>query len=257
MTQTTARFERRWTRVDGLRMHSRFARGRAAGARPVVLVHGLGVSGRYLLPTAARLAARSDVYVPDLPGFGDSAKPPEPLGVRELADVLAAWLRVHQLERVVLVGNSMGCQVLTELAVEHPELVERLVFIGPTVDRHARSFVRQTVRLFRDGVFAPPSLVAIVVADYLRAGPVRVVRTGLGALAHRVEDRLPAVAAPVLVIRGGRDQLVSQRWAEEVATLLPRGRLVVIPRSPHPANYTAPDAVAREVERFLAEEAAF
>ena len=253
MTHATGQFERRWTRVGTLRIHARVARGGAGPTRPIVLVHGLGVSGRYLLPTAARLAARHDVYVPELPGFGDSGRPAHPLDLRELAAVLAAWAREHELGPAVFLGNSMGCQVLTELAVRHAELVERLVFIGPTVDRHARSFVGQTIRLLRDGVFAPPSLIRIVVADYVRAGPVRVARTGRHALAHRLEERLPHVAARVLVIRGGRDQLVSQEWAEEVAELLPHGQLVVIPRSPHPANYTAPAQVVREIERFLAE----
>ena len=65
-----------WTTVRGWRMHARVAvqpPGRDTAA--MVLVHGVGVSGRYLLPTAERLARRYPTYVPDLPGFGRSDKP--------------------------------------------------------------------------------------------------------------------------------------------------------------------------------------
>jgi pimeloyl-ACP methyl ester carboxylesterase len=51
------------------------ARLRHSGSCEIVLVHGLGLSGRYMLPLAARLAADHQVFLPDLPGFGDSSHP--------------------------------------------------------------------------------------------------------------------------------------------------------------------------------------
>lgn len=62
----------------------------AAQSPAVALVHGLGLSGRYMLPTARHLAPHFPVYVPDLPGFGDSSKPAKALDVPALADALAA-----------------------------------------------------------------------------------------------------------------------------------------------------------------------
>jgi 2-hydroxy-6-oxonona-2,4-dienedioate hydrolase len=64
---------------------------RSSASPPIVLIHGIGVSGRYLLPAAVRLAANVPVYVPNLPGFGLSSKPARVLSVTELADALAAW----------------------------------------------------------------------------------------------------------------------------------------------------------------------
>ena len=81
----------RWTTVDGWSMHALVPAdpSRHAGP-PVVLVHGLGVSGRYMVPTAVRLARHLPTYVPDLPGFGKSARPPHALGIpfRGLARIL-------------------------------------------------------------------------------------------------------------------------------------------------------------------------
>src|SRR5947199_2667493 len=84
-----------WTEAGGWSIFSRARTDLApAGAPPVVLVSGLGVSGRYLLPTAQRVAPNHPVYVPDLPGVGRSVLPPRALPVPELADSLAAWLAV-------------------------------------------------------------------------------------------------------------------------------------------------------------------
>ena len=72
----------------------------------MVLVHGLGVSSRYMLPTLALLAPRARVFAPDLPGFGHSTKPPHTLSLAELADSLADWMSATGLDRAVLLGNS-------------------------------------------------------------------------------------------------------------------------------------------------------
>jgi hypothetical protein len=77
MDPPTGEQESRWTPVEGVRMHARMSEGPASEGSPtVVLVHGLVVSGRYMLPTLRHLAPSCKVYAPDLPGFGRSEKPP-------------------------------------------------------------------------------------------------------------------------------------------------------------------------------------
>jgi pimeloyl-ACP methyl ester carboxylesterase len=61
------------------------------------------------------------------------------------------------------------------------------------------------------------------VADYADAGVGRALGTFGHALADRIEDKLPLVQVPTLVVRGARDRIVPQAWAEEVTRLLPRG----------------------------------
>src|SRR5438105_950055 len=58
----------------------------------VVLVHGLVIASRYMVPTAERLAPLCNVYAPDLPGYGKSAKPARVLSLAGLADALARWM---------------------------------------------------------------------------------------------------------------------------------------------------------------------
>ncbi|MEV4456576.1 alpha/beta fold hydrolase [Microbispora sp. NPDC049633] len=105
----------------------------------MVLVHGLAVSHRYMMPLAVRLAARHPVRVVDLPGFGLSGKPARTLDLPEMADRLAEWLETADAAPAVLLGNSFGCQVAVEVAVRHPTLARGLVLAGPITDAHARS----------------------------------------------------------------------------------------------------------------------
>lgn len=102
-----------WTDVNQLKMHSLVSvEPVPADAPVVVLVHGSGLSGRYMIPTARELTADFRVYVPDLPGFGDSGKPQKVLSVPELADWVADWMIAIGLPRGALLGNSFGCRSL-------------------------------------------------------------------------------------------------------------------------------------------------
>jgi pimeloyl-ACP methyl ester carboxylesterase len=229
-----------------------YVRTAGTGA-PVVLVHGIGVSGRYFVPLGRELAADHAVLIPDLPGFGRSEPAGRPLGIVGLAGALLAFLDAAGLERPALVANSMGCQVVAALASRRPERAGPLVLVGPTVDPHRRTFPEQVAGALRDCLGEPPSLLALIAWDYAVFGPRRFVATARSALRDRIEDDLRRLETPALVVRGERDGFVSARWAEEAAALLRRGRLVVVPGGPHAIHYTRPRLVADLVRRFLEE----
>ena len=250
------RWASHWATANGWRVYARVATDTPPGTGlPVVLIHGLSVSGRYLLPTATRLAAGRRVYVPDLPGFGGSEQPPTTLTIRDLADTLAAWMRAVNLQKAALLGHSFGCQILAELALRHSECLARAIFVAPTIAPQERTAVRQIARLLLDAFREPPALLPIVLYDYLRAGVGRTVRTLQYALQDTIERKLPQVRVPSLVIRGSYDPIVTPGWAEAVACLLPRSRLVVIPGAAHAVPYSAPGELGRVIEAFLTSRA--
>jgi pimeloyl-ACP methyl ester carboxylesterase len=215
-----------------------------------VLVHGLAVSSRYFLPLARILAARHRVLAPDLPGHGRSGTPARALGIPGLADALLAWLDLAGIERAPLVANSLGCQVAVDLAVRAPERVERLVLIGPTMDPAAPTLLAQALRLARDVPREPLGLNLAEARDYLRTGPRRILATARAGLADPLAEKLPRVQAPALVVRGGRDAIVSQAWAGRVAELLPDARLAVVLDEAHAVHWSAPAEVARLIEEL-------
>ncbi len=244
----------RWVLVNGLLMYARVWAGLTLPDRPaVVLVHGLNISSRNMIPAAERLAPYCPVYAPDLPGFGRSGRPDHALSITELADALAGWMCAVGLRHAVLIGNSFGCQVIVECAVRHPECVKRMVLVGPTMDPEARTLLRAAWRWLIDGTREPLSLRINLLGDYVRNDPFRAIRTLLSMLEDRVEEKLPLVRAPTLVVRGARDPIVSQRWAEEVTRLLPAGQLVVIPGVPHALHFGASLEFLRVVRPFLSE----
>ncbi|HEV7516311.1 MAG TPA: alpha/beta fold hydrolase [Thermoanaerobaculia bacterium] len=253
VTLTTRRLETRFVQVGGLRVQVRLAAGPAGGV-PLVLVHGLGVSSRYMVPLAEILAATLPVYAPDIPGFGRSEKPRQALDVHGQAEFLAAWMPVMGLERAAFLGHSLGCQVVADLAYHHPEVASRLVLAAPTIDDTGRSVPRELFRLFRDAWREPFSLVPVVVADYLRAGLGRALRTLRYALADPIEEKLPRLPMPALVVRGGRDPVVSERWTEKVCRLLPHGRLAVVPKAAHALQWSVPRELADLLIPFLDED---
>ena len=103
--------------------------------------------------------------------------------------------------------------------------------------------------------FNPPSLGPVTWGDYRKCGWIRLFRTFHHSLQDPVETKLPAVACPALVVRGTKDPICRQAWAEYVASSLPRGRLVLIPEVAHTLCYTAPTELAEVTRAFLCEPA--
>jgi pimeloyl-ACP methyl ester carboxylesterase/uncharacterized RDD family membrane protein YckC len=238
------------TDVGGLRIHAT-----TGGKGPaVVLVHGLGISGTYMLPLARSLATSCSVYVPDLPGEGKSGPSPSPWGIPDMARVLGDWLDTVGVAEPLVVANSMGCQVVTELAVRRPGVLGPLVLIGPTVDPARRSARHKLFDVLRDTVHEPVSVLAIAARNNTSADIRPLLRSVRATLADRIEDRLPLIEQQAVVVYGERDQFVGRAWAERATALLPRGRLVVVPSEPHTVHYTRPDLVARIVRELLIEE---
>lgn len=255
--------DERWDVVDGLRLYSRVLGARETvrpgPAPPVVLVHGLGMSSRYMEPLLHRLSARYRVYAPDLPGIGRSDAPPQLLGPAQRAGVLRGWMRVVGLERPALLAHSAGCEVARQVAEQDADRVSCLILVSPAPDPSRRHIPQQASRLLLDGFREAPSLLLLAVRDYTDAGPRRmlhIVRTALHHNRHlRRATRTGAadrrIAPPTLVVLGQRDPVVSQQWARTVAGLATEGTLVTVPDAPHALNYTAAPALADVVEPFL------
>ena len=195
----------------------------------VVLVHGLGVGQRYFDPLARVLGG--DLLRPELR---------DPAPVEELASRLEARLDGP----AAFVANSLGCQIAVALAARRPELVRSLALVGPTVDSRAHSVVRHVWRLGLDVRHEPLRLTAIVLRDYATYGPFALLRQARHALDDRIEERLPAVAAPAVVIRGAHDPLCPADWGREVAALLPDSRLVTVAGAGHAVHFSHPREVA-------------
>lgn len=225
----------------------------AAWAGPaLVLVHGVIVSSRYLMPLGDELAADFPVVIPDLPGYGLTPSPPLPPTLASLADAAVAAGKAAGHRRLALVGNSFGAQVALEAALRHPDVVERLVLIGLTIDPEARSLPRQFLRWLRCGPDEHLSFLPVMARDLCDLGPRRATQLLRVMLRDRPEQKLPQVRQPTLAVRGGRDRIAPAAWARRSAELLPDGGLVTIPGYAHMPHWSGTLVTAPLVREFLA-----
>lgn len=215
-----------------------------------VLVHGIGMSHRYLARLHGELARAGTVHSVDLPGFGGTRRPSSRMSIADGAAALGGALDALGVAGVVLVGHSMGAQFVTELAARRPSLVAQLVLIGPAIDpRRARPLV-QVLDLTRDALKEPPSGNALTFVDYLRCGPRWYLTELTPLLTYRTDERLRDVVAPTLVIRGTDDPIARRAWCTELAELATDGSLVEIPGHRHLVQHTAAARTAAAVLTF-------
>ena len=237
--------------MAGLRVYSRVAERPETSAPPIVHIHGFAISGRYLEPTAARLASLYPTYVPDLPGHGYSEKPRRPLGIPEQAEALASYLDAVGVERAVVLGNSTGCLVAAEFAHRYPERTKCGILVSPAGGRHNRPLARGLVQLALDGLREPPSLARIAIPDYIGFGLVNSALAFRRMTRYPTSERLMHVPVPFLAIIGTRDPLVSEAQMERIFRSPADMDLVCHVNAAHAINFSHPETLSRIVDAYL------
>ena len=211
---------------------------------PFVLVHGIGMSHRYLSRLHAVLATAGPVYSIDLPGFAGLPKPGEDVDVARMGAALADVIAGLDIGPVVLLGHSMGAQWVVEAALHSPQSVQLVVAIGPVTDAAHRSFGAQMIALAMDTLGESPLTNMIVFTDYVRCGIPWYLAQVRHMLTYRIEERVELLTAPLLVMRGGRDPIAGLAWCRLLVSAARDGRLVQIPGRPHVAQHGGTRAVA-------------
>lgn len=210
----------------------------------MVLIHGIGMSHRYLSRLHDVLAESTRVVSVDLPGFAGLPKPSDDVDVTTMGRALADVVATFDEDRIVWVGHSMGAQWVIEAAIHRPDAVAAVVIIGPVADEDHRSPVSQAAGLTLDTLGETPSINAVVLTDYLRCGVAWYLRQLRHMLAYPIEKRLRRVDAPVLVMRGGRDPIAGREWCRRLRDQTRVSRLVEVPGHHHVVQQSASRAVA-------------
>ena len=240
-----------WTIFDGLPMLYRTNATPPGGPRTIVHIQGFGISGRYLLPTASRLAADYRTIVPDLPGFGRTHHPPHPLTIDQLGDAVVRFMDQQGIERAVLLGNSLGCPIIASMLDEHADRIEATIWVSPAGGRYNLPIFRGVSQMALAGLREPPRMVPIAMTDYARFGLIPSVTLLWSMLHYPTVQRLKELVIPTLVVIGSRDPLVSERVVAQRAHELPHVTAAVIDGAAHAINFSHPDQLANVVRCFL------
>jgi pimeloyl-ACP methyl ester carboxylesterase len=240
----------------------------AGSGPPLLLVHGLASSatrdwGRLVGP----LGRRFHVYAPDLPGFGDSERPPEAdYSIPMQVEAVRSFMAAVGVERARVAGLSMGGWIACRLAGSHPERVERLVAVDAAGMRPSGPNIPAEVLLPRDeeGIRrlaatvyhrapVPPSFVARDILER-RLREEWVVRRALLSMAAGrdwLNGTLGRAEMPVLVVWGKQDALIPVVYAEQLASEFSRAALSVLDGCGHVPIADCPEAFDRVVVPFL------
>ena len=228
----------------------------AAGAVPTfVLVHGVGLSHRFYTGLARILARQGDVVSFDLPGFGMSPTPGQPLTIEDFAAGVVP--RLERLRRqspsgpVIVIGHSMGAQVAVELAVRHPSLVDAVVLVGPVVDPARPTLTQQALALARDAPLELPSTQLQVLYDYARCGPAWFLAASTAMRDYPTHRVIEQLTQPLLVLRGQRDPIAKVSWTRELSTRVPGAIHRTIPGRRHNVPNGDPAGTADPILRFV------
>jgi pimeloyl-ACP methyl ester carboxylesterase len=246
------KWRERWVEVQGRPVFVRMG-SEVPGSIPHVHVHGFAISGSYLIPTARLLAHQATTFVPDLPGYGRSTGWGHVLGISSLAWALLETLDALDVERAVLVGNSMGGPVCLEAAHSAPGRVAGVVLASPAGGIHNQPLARALGQLARDARRESARMVRVVLPDYLRFGPLNA-RHLFGELMRFPSlERLLRTPVPTLAVIGSRDPLMPPPWRiREVGRLAPPHlTIVVIEGAAHAMNFSHPGELAHAIDCWL------
>jgi pimeloyl-ACP methyl ester carboxylesterase len=242
----------------------------------VLLIGGLGDTVESWQLQLDGLADRYCLTAFDNRGAGRTAMPEEPATVEAMADDAAGVLRALEVPAAHVAGFSGGSIIAQELALRHPELVRSLVLQStwPVMDPYMRrwaEFVRWLVefapseRAFLEGFFldiytarAHNDGTVDQIVDEVLAFPHKQrtedVQDFLDAfIRHDTSDRLGEIAAPTLVLAGGRDSTSRPELCRTVAELIPGARFDVLEGESHQPFQEVPEEWNARVDAFWRE----
>jgi pimeloyl-ACP methyl ester carboxylesterase len=253
--------EPEWIEVGGLRVAYR----RKGDGPPTLYLHGAGLT-RMWLPLHERLSESVEVIAPEHPGYGETEMPEWLDGFDDLVIHYDALLEALELERVHLVGYSLGGWIAAELAVFHPRRFESLTLITPIGLRIpgkplADIFAMDPETLFAT-FFNDPSNAAQVLPDFESLDEIEHQFGEAATLARlawnprfdpKLERRLERVRCPTLVVRAEHDRMVPDEMAERFAESIADARIEKVPGTGHALIVEQPEKTADVTSAFIQE----
>lgn len=231
-------------RVDWGSTYARVSTAGTTGTRPFLLIPGIGVSSNYFERLAFCLNEFGPVMALDLPGFGGVPHPKNAqMTIRDYADLVGRVIDELDLDDPIVVGHSMGTQIVSELASTRE--LNDIVLISPVVNPHERRVRTAALRFFQSSRHEPPKVAALALYAYVLCGFRWFSKVLPVMMRYRIEDVLPRISANTLVIVGELDALCPRSWTREVAALLPNAQVWEIPHAAHSVMHGNAEDVAR------------
>jgi pimeloyl-ACP methyl ester carboxylesterase len=236
---------------------------------PLVLVHGLGARGEDWAAMIPALAAQGfHVYVPDLLGYGRSPKPDVDYSISLEEQTVAQFMQAVHVPRADVGGWSMGGWIVMKLALDHPEMVDRLAIYDS-----AGVYFPAT---WEPELFTPADVVGVKkliamltpkprpLPDFAAEAALRklernawVIRRSMTAMTNGrdlLDFRLYQISQPMLIVWGAQDELIPLSAGEAIHKSVPQSVLNIVEGCGHLAPAECPRPVIEGTVDFLKAE---
>jgi 3-oxoadipate enol-lactonase len=242
------------------------------GERTILLLHGLGTdatSWGYQMPALVQMGLRPIAI--DIPGFGQSKLSKKTWSVRNAARNIHAFCKNLQINHLVVVGLSMGGTIALRMAIDYPELLDRLVLVNTFAclrQNNAQNMGYLLRRFFRGvmvGTQAQAELVAMrifpgpdqielrsMLVDQIQHVDVRIYRQAMFSLGlFDVRKQLRNIDIPTLIITGEIDSTVSPVLQKMLTSSIPQAVQVIIPKAGHAVTIDQPEQFNKALLDFV------
>jgi pimeloyl-ACP methyl ester carboxylesterase len=243
----------------------------------LLFVHGWASSGRMWLDAMSALQSDWHCLAPDLPGHGQSDKPPFAwYSVERFAEALCAWCQSADFHPRVAIGHSLGGAIAVEMALRYPERIARLVLVNPVVSgrvsyslhslsgrvpsktildigrrvwpRAARHFIRRAARSRARARLKEHERRNL--QDLAQTTADSVLGSARAALHHDLTEKMASLTMPILVVVGTRDTTVPPDEGRRLARCAQQAQLVELDAGHLPTD-EQPQAFESVLRTFL------
>lgn len=237
---------------------------RGGKGQPVLFLHGARGGGNWL-PFMAKLAEQYDVIAPEHPGFGRSDSPDWWDNIHDTAYFYLDLIKAMNLDKVHLIGSSLGGWIATEIAVRSTANISSLTLIG-SAGLHIKGLARpdtflwtpeeSAMALFHDKALGEKMLAAPVSDEELERQMKNRFAAARLAWAPRLYDPnlhkwLHRIDVPTAIFWGREDEYIPTAYAERFAELIPGSTVRYFDQCGHLPQVEQPDAFVSALESFI------
>lgn len=234
------------TVVSGvLTSYRTFGRG---NKKNILILHGWGQSSKNWEYIGRALSKNYNVFLLDLPGFGDSSIPEAPFNTEDYSNFVRQFIKKIIKRKIILIGHSFGGKIAIKLASKNPADIEKLFLISPS-GIESRSVITNLkiilAKIIKIALFwAPKNFKNLLLQkfgsrDYVNSGEMK--ETFIKTVKEMVVDDAKSIRVPTIIIWGENDEEVDLKNSKKLKQLIDISILRVVWGQGHSVNIESPD----------------
>jgi pimeloyl-ACP methyl ester carboxylesterase len=232
------------------------------GEKALLFLHGWRSEAsvwRGVVGGSGQWAVGRSVYAIDLPGFGGSEIPKQPMTVGDYADMVEQFINKLELKDIIIVGHSFGGRVGIKLAAKYPQTISKLVLVdaaGFAMDGKKKSLMNSAAKIAKP--FFKPNFMqglrkkiyqTIGAEDYVVTPQLQ--QTFINVTSEDLTSDMKNIKCPTLIITGAGDLDTPVEFGERMNSLILNSKFLILPNAGHFSFLDQPDKFVKYLNEFI------